>query len=143
MRISTPPAQVATQETTTLAFVENNVVAFPTITSIEYVGTYGVAVTTRVPSNTFSFEDGRSLAVSGVVEMKLAGGDGRARRRLQAGGGASALSSPFALELELSGETVASSPSGFVSTSAAPSVSGWASCFTSLAVAFGLACALW
>lgn len=104
--------------------VENDEVSTAAITSREYVPEKnGVAVSTRVPSNVFAFSDGGSIAVSGVVEMKLAG---QARRLEYAvGGGIRSLQqvlaiasdsvpapedrSPFALSVLLSGGDISAS----------------------------------
>ena len=53
----------------------------PAITHREYVSSEnGVAVTTRVPPNVFTFAQGESIVVSGDIVLRLAGSE---RRRLK------------------------------------------------------------
>ena len=62
--------------TTTLGIIETNQVQFPSFTSREYVpGMNGVAVSTRVPSNLFSYGADEFITITGVIVMKLAGSD--------------------------------------------------------------------
>ena len=62
--------------TTTLGIIETNQVQFPSFTSREYVpGMNGVAVSTRVPSNIFSYGTDEFISITGVIVVKLAGTD--------------------------------------------------------------------
>ena len=68
--------QSITQAVTTLGIIETNQVQFPSFTSREYVpGMNGVAVSTRVPSNLFSYGADEFITITGVIVMKLAGSD--------------------------------------------------------------------
>lgn len=70
-----------TQGQTTLGIIEADKVMFTSFASREYVPDMnGVAVSTRLPSNYFTFDTGEFLTISGGVSMKLAGGG----RKLQA-----------------------------------------------------------
>ena len=68
--------QFITQAVSTLEIIETNQVQFPSFTSREYVpGMNGVAVSTRVPSNLFSYGADEFITITGVIVRKLAGSD--------------------------------------------------------------------
>ena len=75
--------QYVTQDTTTLSVIENNQVEYSSITSREYVPLKnGVAVSTRVPSNLFNYEEEDStVSISGSIVVKFAGEGRRELRR--------------------------------------------------------------
>ena len=77
--------QVVAQDSTRMNVIQSDEIKIATITSREYVsGMNGVVVTTRVPSNLFSFIAGEAISISGVIQMKLADGGIFDRRNLLA-----------------------------------------------------------
>ena len=96
--------QLISQDNTAMVFIENDQVSLPSITRREYVpDKHGVVVTTRVPINYFSFEDGKNIAVTGVMEMKLTGdGDRKLQVAITSDGSAPGNKSPFTFKVELS-----------------------------------------
>jgi len=94
-----------TQAVTTLGIIETNQVQFPSFTSREYVpGMNGVAVSTRVPSNLFSYGTDEFITITGVIVMKLAGSD----RKLLAVAASDANfeeKAPFQLKINLARES--------------------------------------
>lgn len=66
-----------------LDVIKNTNVEFTSLTSVQYATNQdGIVVSTRVPSNMFSFGNGNAITVTGVVHVQLAGGS---RRKLQIG----------------------------------------------------------
>ena len=96
--------QLISQDNTAMVFIENDQVSLPSITRREYVpDKHGVVVTTRVPINYFSFEDGKNIAVTGVMEMKLTGdGDRKLQVAITSDGSAPGDKSPLTFRVELS-----------------------------------------
>lgn len=74
---------VLNQGGTSFHVVKLNEVEYPSISSKEHVPIEnGVAVSTRVPSNLFTFATGRSITISGEIKMKLYGEERRRRQLL-------------------------------------------------------------
>ena len=100
--------QSVTQGATTLAFIEDDVITFPSITSREYVSAEnGVVVSTRVPLNLFNYSVGESITITGEIGMQLAG-SGRKLRAVTEGVKVddNEIASSFELEIALQQEMV-------------------------------------
>ncbi|KAL9186907.1 hypothetical protein ACHAXT_010627 [Thalassiosira profunda] len=111
MEVDFLDSMVLVQGATTLAVVKNDTIAFPSITSRAYVAAEnGVSVSTRVPANLFDYSSGSSISISGVIDMKLAGGfSSRRRLKVSVGGDeddGNDIESPYHLEVALQKATV-------------------------------------
>jgi len=72
VEIDTLNSMVVSQNTTSMDVIVAGQVEIPSITSREYVpGVNGIAVSTRVPPNIFSFRAGSSITIAGGVEMQF------------------------------------------------------------------------
>jgi len=109
--------------------------AFSSFTSIEYVSSTKVKVSTRVPLNVFTFEAGASIAISGEVIMKLAGARGR---KLQADVGAKE-EAIFDLNVNLQPEIVAEEEEVMMNAAASAARKG----FVMLGMVFASVYVMW
>ena len=133
--------QFVTQEATTMDVILNDQVQLPSITSREYVpGINGVAISTRVPPNLFSFRAGSSITITGGVEMKLVEKTGLFGRKLRATGYAKKIDekASYEIKVDLSREMTSDEEVSFNSASFDKNMG-----FVSLGVIFVFSYTLW
>ena len=101
--------QTITQDPTVMDTIENDQILVPSITSRTYVvAMNGVIVSTRVPSNLFSFGEGSTITITGEVQMKLLGSTLNRRKLLAASDGAKKgdEKSPYVIQVDLGRENI-------------------------------------